>query len=522
MIQMKIQKTSKQVKQSLNLYKNGAKGTLNYEELENKPLINGVELIGNKTAEELGIKPYDDTDIQNHINSVQSIVEQHDLEINNIDNDIVNLEDTKADKSEIPDVSEFIKNTVDNLINYYKKTETYTKNEVNNLISGIKTAHFEVVQQLPEIGQENVIYLVPNTTSSERNIYDEYIYINNDYELIGTTNIDLSNYYTKDEITTLLFDYITSNDLELALEEYVKISAKYEFVKDGLVNNTNQLTDEEKLKIETWLGLSENYLTYYNATPYQVNGDYVPAHKKYVDETDNFLKERISEIELSKFPNATIVGSPTIQQGQISNFSLTDFLEFPFLVDFRGNPFEINFAFTTGNDIDNQQNILDSDFGLAFAIRNKHLVMALSFNGTSWATEQTGTLTLQPQITYRVKITWNRLLYKVQYSIDGGVTYIDDITFGATQAPYPKQMYIGTGKLAQNYFKGIINMNYADVSIAGNKIWLGMDDAGLSLRLAIDLSNIDSAGINYINSLIDAKLGNIETELQNIDTGAGV
>lgn len=59
---------------------------------------------------------------------------------------------------------------------------------------------------------------------------------------------------------------------------------KNNYVKEGLVNNSIALTDEEQLAIEEWLGLSQNYLTYYNETPYQVNNDYTPAHKKYVDE----------------------------------------------------------------------------------------------------------------------------------------------------------------------------------------------------------------------------------------------
>ena len=36
-------------------------GTTNYNALTNKPSINGVDLIGNKTLTDLGIKNYDDT-----------------------------------------------------------------------------------------------------------------------------------------------------------------------------------------------------------------------------------------------------------------------------------------------------------------------------------------------------------------------------------------------------------------------------------------------------------------------------
>lgn len=60
---------------------------------------------------------------------------------------------------------------------------------------------------------------------------------------------------------------------------------KNKYIKEGLVNNTIQLSDQEKLAIETWLGLSETYLTMTNEAPYQVTGNYNPAHKKYVDES---------------------------------------------------------------------------------------------------------------------------------------------------------------------------------------------------------------------------------------------
>jgi hypothetical protein len=41
----------------------------------------------------------------------------------------------------------------------------------------------------------NTIYLL-KTNESENNIYEEYMYINNKWELIGTTKIDLTNYVT--------------------------------------------------------------------------------------------------------------------------------------------------------------------------------------------------------------------------------------------------------------------------------------------------------------------------------------
>jgi len=104
--------------------------------------------------------------------------------------------------------------TVDNLINYYKKSETYTQTEVNNLIGQIQTAHFEIVESLPAVGEDNIIYLVPRSESEEDNVYDEYIWINNDYEKIGSTDIDLTGYATEDWVTTQLGDYYTKEEIQ--------------------------------------------------------------------------------------------------------------------------------------------------------------------------------------------------------------------------------------------------------------------------------------------------------------------
>lgn len=57
----------------------------------------------------------------------------------------------------------------------------------------------QVVEELPTIGEENVLYLVPKQNTGQSDVFEEWIYINNSWEKIGTTDIDLSNYYTKSE-----------------------------------------------------------------------------------------------------------------------------------------------------------------------------------------------------------------------------------------------------------------------------------------------------------------------------------
>ena len=106
------------------------------------------------------------------------------------------------------------------LQNYYTKTDTYSKTEVNGLISSISTGGFQVVSELPASGQSNVIYLVSKSQTSEDNIYDEYIWVNNDWELIGTTQLDLSNYVTNDSLSNTLSNYVTTTSLNSTLDDY--------------------------------------------------------------------------------------------------------------------------------------------------------------------------------------------------------------------------------------------------------------------------------------------------------------
>lgn len=150
--------------------------TGSYNDSLDKPSINNVVLIGNKSLDALGIQP----------------------------------KGNYALESEIPDVSNFITNTVDNLVNYYKKSETFTKQEVNDLISAITTMDIRVVQTLPtEDISTTTIYFVPKTTAGTNDVYDEYVYVSNAWEHIGSTDIDLSGYQTKiDSSHKLLSDLV--------------------------------------------------------------------------------------------------------------------------------------------------------------------------------------------------------------------------------------------------------------------------------------------------------------------------
>lgn len=78
---------------------------------------------------------------------------------------------------------------IPSLTNYYTKDETYSQEEVNNLISALETGEFVVVDKLPTTGEEGVHYLVGSKPP-----YEMYIWENGAYISLGTTEIDLTGY----------------------------------------------------------------------------------------------------------------------------------------------------------------------------------------------------------------------------------------------------------------------------------------------------------------------------------------
>ena len=46
---------------------------------------------------------------------------------------------------------------------------------------------FKIVEELPKIGEESTVYLIRNGAEEGDDLYLEYIYIDNRYELLGTS-----------------------------------------------------------------------------------------------------------------------------------------------------------------------------------------------------------------------------------------------------------------------------------------------------------------------------------------------
>jgi len=98
---------------------------------------------------------------------------------------------------------------------YYTETEIDAKvNNINSQINSLIGFTATIVNSLPSTGEVGVMYLKLNTSASvDGNIYDEYIWVNNKFEKIGSTEttVDLSGYVTQTEMNTQLANKANTN-----------------------------------------------------------------------------------------------------------------------------------------------------------------------------------------------------------------------------------------------------------------------------------------------------------------------
>lgn len=111
---------------------------------------------------------------------------------------------------------------------------------LSEILAGIiDTDLFIIVDELPETGEPNKIYLLEQDDK-----LIEYIWVNNAWDPVGMIEFDINNYYTKSEVTQLIA---------------------------ASLNEAKTYADNNFLKKD-------------NTTEYTPTGDYNPATKKYVDD----------------------------------------------------------------------------------------------------------------------------------------------------------------------------------------------------------------------------------------------
>lgn len=94
------------------------------------------------------------------------------------------------------------------------KDKFYDKAELDSKFDALVGFTTLVVNSLPVTGKNGIMYLLPSDESTEsNNIYDEYIWVSDKFEKIGSTKttVDLSGYVTQTEMTTQLANKANTN-----------------------------------------------------------------------------------------------------------------------------------------------------------------------------------------------------------------------------------------------------------------------------------------------------------------------
>lgn len=101
------------------------------------------------------------------------------------------------------------------------RTEAQVQQAIDDALADVTGIDFQVVDTLPATGAKGVIYLVPVSQASP-NSYDEYIWLTPPggtahYEKIGSTEVDLSNYWTSASGHANSLEAMTVSEIEAIL-----------------------------------------------------------------------------------------------------------------------------------------------------------------------------------------------------------------------------------------------------------------------------------------------------------------
>lgn len=161
-------------------------------------------------------------------------------------------------------------------------------NKVHIAMGEYSKLQFKIVDELPETGEENIVYLVPSKDPSQGDLFEEYIWINGAWEKIGS--IDLRDYYTKEQIDAML-------DKKVDVASRTTYPGTIVYARDGNGNpsypNLRSTLDYGGYNIVYRDGDGRSEI----ADP--VKGKDI-ANKDYVDESLSTKKEAIIEITWSE------------------------------------------------------------------------------------------------------------------------------------------------------------------------------------------------------------------------------
>lgn len=151
--------------------------------------------------------------------AIDSLNADFDTDLATINSSITNLSD-EIDNIVNVEIGDQLKaSIIDNLTSSdtEKALSARQGKILKELIDNLANLQITVVDTLPTTGESNIIYLIKKVGTGT-DIHDEYVYVEGNWEKIGTTDVDLTNYYTKtqvDSIKDTLDNKISNNTLSI-------------------------------------------------------------------------------------------------------------------------------------------------------------------------------------------------------------------------------------------------------------------------------------------------------------------
>ena len=285
-------------------------------------------------------------------------------------------------------IASFITKAVNDLTYYYLKSDTYSKNEVDQLIAAINQFELVSVQTLPTASADTMgkLYFVPSSDPKTQNVKDEYITLavtENDtttysWELIGSTTLDLTNYYTKTQtdaaiasaLQTVLADYSTTTQVGTMISTAINTALAQYYNKTQVDNIANTKTDKLTMTGEG-AAVEDDIMVI------DENGNIKDGGKKISD-----LQLKVTDCAMlgGGFPTCTTAGGTAAKTVSIPHFLL--------LTNCRISVLFQN-AFTASNptlSINGGTAIAIRHFGRAMEIGKVHAntILTMVYDGTYW------------------------------------------------------------------------------------------------------------------------------------------
>lgn len=227
------------------------------------------------------------------------------------DGDGNSIKDTYVSKVQAKDLQDLLQNNIDEL---EKKVNAINSFEIK-LINDIANA--------PDPGKSNIIYFAKDATVVGSNKYDEYIWVADDdvgnghYENIGTTEAELTNYYTKAQIddkesVLQAADETLQNNIDTLTQTVAdnkdKAAADLKATKEEL--NASDATLQNNIDLLTTTVTNNRAAA--DATHDQLDKltQTVADNKKAAEDADQAIKDDVATI--NRFKKEQVSGLPDI------------------------------------------------------------------------------------------------------------------------------------------------------------------------------------------------------------------